>query len=120
MTLLLSPLTTPGCDVLRLAAMPGLGPLRNNHYIFTHFVTAPYAGNDTPPLRLFLYNGLPCDHEQQMVTPVWYFLSLMISLSLNTPCRPSLLTCILTSRSSFSRKAPEHMARWTTAAVLMK
>lgn len=30
-----------------------LGPLRKDHYIFIHFVTAPYAGNDDPLLRLF-------------------------------------------------------------------
>ena len=58
------------------------------------------------------------DHEQQMVTPVWYFLSLMISLILKIPLRPFLLMCIFTSRSSSSRYAPEHMARKLDLEVL--
>ena len=55
---------------------------------------------------------------QQMVTPVWYFLSLMISLILKIPLRPFLLMCIFTSRSSSSRYAPEHMARKLDLEVL--
>ena len=33
-------------------------PLKDNHYISDHFITAPYAGHDLSMLRLFLNNGL--------------------------------------------------------------
>ena len=33
-------------------------PLRNNHYISDHFVTAPYAGHGISMLRLFMNDGL--------------------------------------------------------------
>lgn len=71
-------------------------------------------------LQIVLYGTLCNNHGQQIVTPVWYFFSLIINLILKMPCSPFLLTWIFTSRSSFSRKAPEHIARWITAAVLMK
>lgn len=83
-------------------------------------LSAPLGDQGGFFLQIVLYSTLCNNHGQQIVTPVWYFFSLIINLILKMPCSPFLLTWIFTSRSSFSRKAPEHIARWITAAVLMK